>query len=167
MALIEDIWRTWRYGPGRVVSRRLGEGPHEARALAILMLGCALAWLAQWPRFRLEAVDARANGPDFGQLAGIGLFTWLMVLPLVFYLLAGLAHLASRALGGGAPPWTARLALFWAWLAAVPAGLLAGVSYGLSGPSLATNLLGLLWAVSFLAFWLAAHRAAARPAAGA
>lgn len=160
MALVEDIWMTWRRGPSPVIARRLAEGPHEARFLAILMLGCALAWLSQWPRFRREAIEGPLDGPDFGQLAGIGLFTWLMVLPLVFYLLAGLAHLASRGLGRSGPSWGTRLALFWAWLAAVPAGLLAGFAYGVSGPSLATNLLGVLWVGAFLWFWFVAQRTA-------
>jgi hypothetical protein len=156
MGVVVDIARTYRHGPRPVVARHLGRGPQEARALAVLMLGCGLVWLAQWPRLMREA---QAGLPDpqasFQQLAGTAFVTWLFLMPLVFFGLAALANLASRALGGRGEPWSARVALFWAWLAASPVALVAGLAAGLTGASPLANVLAILWIGLFAAFWAA------------
>lgn len=161
MGVVADIARTYRHGPRPVVAEHLARGPQEARALALLMLGCGLVWLAQWPRLMREA---QAGLPDaeasFQQLAGTALVTWVFLMPLVFFGFAALTNLASRALGGRGEPWSARLALFWAWLAAAPAALVAGLAAGLTGPSPLANLLAILWIGLFAVFWAAGQREA-------
>ena len=164
MSVTDDIWRTLRHGPGAVMRDHLAQGPQETRAFAFLMGGSALGWLSQWPRFRIEALAGPADGPDFAQLAGVALVLWLMVLPLAFYGLAALVHGASRAAGGRGQGWSARLALFWSWLAAAPLALVSGVSWAVTGPSMATNVLAVLWLAAFAALAWRAQREASRRA---
>jgi hypothetical protein len=159
MGVVEDIWRTYRRGPRLVVADHLARGPNEARAFAFLVLGCGLVWLGQWPRLMREAEAGRPD-PEatFQQLAGTALVTWVMVMPLVFFGLAALTHAASRAMGGQGEPWAARVAVFWAWLAASPLALVAGLAAGFTGASVLANLLAILWIGVFAAFWASAQR---------
>jgi hypothetical protein len=116
-----------------------------------LMLGCAFVFLAQWPR--LMRVAAEPGAPPFEALIGGALLAWLFIAPLGFYLIAGLAHLAARALGGRGTGRGARLALFWALLAAAPAFLLHGIARGYLGSGPVTQLIGAIALGVFLAFW--------------
>ena len=168
MGVAADIMRSYLAGPLPVFREHLARGPIEARSLAFLMIGSLLGWVAQLPRFVREAGANRLlepPGPEFDQLAGTGFFVWMMVLPLVFYFLAWVTHLVSRALGGNGTSATARLAMFWSWLTAAPMVMLAGVSYSLTGASAFTNLAGILWIAVFVAFWwLSQREAAGKPA---
>lgn len=159
MGVAADIGRSLRHGPRAVVREQLAHGPNEARALAFLMIGCALVFVAQWPRLMREA---QLTGDDFTRLVAYALLAWLTIWPLAFYALAGLTHAISRALGGQGTPFGARLAMFWSWLAAAPLGLLTGVLAGFTGASILTNLAGILWMAVFVAFWWQSHREAAR-----
>lgn len=158
MGVVADIGRTWMRGPRDVVRAHLAQGPQEARALAFLMLGCALAFLAQWPRL---AREAHLEGAEFERLLAYALVGWLMAWPLLFYLAAWIGHGVSRALGGRGSSGDARMALFWSWLAASPMGLLTGALAGLTGASLATNAAGVAWIAVVAGFWWRAQRAAA------
>lgn len=161
MGVVADIARTYRHGPRAVVAEHLARGPQEARALALLMLGCGLAWLAQWPRLMRDAQSGLPDpGASFQQLAGTALVTWVFLMPLVFFGLAALTNVASRAMGGQGAPWSARIALFWAWLAASPLGLVAGLATGFTGGSALANVLAILWMGAFAAFWAAGQREA-------
>lgn len=159
MGVVADIWRTYRHGPRTVVAEHLARGPNEARAFAFLILGCGLVWLGQWPRLMREA---QAGRPDpeatFQQLAGTALVTWVMVMPLVFFGLAALTHVASRSMGGQGEPWGSRVATFWAWLAASPLALVAGLAAGFTGASALSNLLAIFWVATFAAFWASGQR---------
>lgn len=169
MGVTADIGRSLRRGPVRVIREHLARGPNEARALAFLMLGCLLVWIGQWPRLMREAEAnrlAEPPGAPFDQLAGTSLFGWAMMVPLLFYFLAWVTHLVSRATGGRGTPATARIALFWCWLAASPLGLLTGIVAGFTGASALTNLAGVLWLAVFAAFWALSQREAARGPAG-
>jgi hypothetical protein len=168
MGVVADIWRTYRLGPRPLAAEHLARGPNEARAFAFLMLGCGLVWMGQWPRLMREVQSGRPD-PEatFQQLAGTALVTWLMVMPLVFFGLAGLTHAASRAMGGQGEPWAARVAAFWAWLAASPLALVAGLAAGFTGNSALANLLAILWIAVFAAFWAAGQREASGRAARA
>lgn len=159
MGVVADIGRSLRHGPRAVVREQLAQGPNEARAFAFLMIGCALVFVAQWPRLMRTA---QLEGDDFTRLAAYAMLGWLMIWPLAFYLVAGLTHAVSRALGGQGTAFAARLAMFWSWLAASPLGLLTGVLAGFTGASAVTNLAGLLWIAVFAAFWWQAQREAAR-----
>ncbi len=127
MSVVQDIIRTYRQ-PREVQARRMSGVPREDRALAVLLAGCAVIYVAQWPRFAREAhLD-----PEIGLnalLAG-GLFAWLMVMPLVFYALSLVLLLGLRVIGRGAPGYPVRMALFWAVLATGPIWLLSGLMAG-------------------------------------
>ncbi|HVG49461.1 MAG TPA: YIP1 family protein [Rubellimicrobium sp.] len=159
MGVAADILRSLRHGPRVVVREQLAQGPNESRALAFLMIGCALIFVAQWPRLMREA---QLTGDDFTRLVAYALLGWLAIWPLVFYGLATVAHALSRAMGGQGTPFGARLAMFWSWLAAAPLGLLTGVLAGFTGASLLTNLAGASWIIVFAAFWWQSQREAAQ-----
>ncbi|RVV99821.1 YIP1 family protein [Mesobaculum littorinae] len=150
MTLLGDILRSYR-SPGRVLRRRMAGERREAAALATLMLGCALIYVAQWPRL------ARAAESDPGidlqaRLAG-ALLAWIFIAPLLFYGLAALSHLGARALGGRGSFFAARLALFWALLAAAPLWVLWGALSGLPGPGVLQDVVGIAALVAFFGIW--------------
>lgn len=157
MPVTTDIVRTWR-GPRAVMRDLLAHGQREDRALAYLMVACLLMFVAQWPRLTrisegAETVPGQA-APELPQLVAYAFFGTVIVLPLVFYGIAGISHLVAR-LGGGRGSWyTARLALFWALLAAAPLALLHGLVRGMIGAGAQASVTGLLWALVFLGFWL-------------
>jgi hypothetical protein len=158
MSALTDIAATYR-GPGGVLRRLLARGQREDRALAILMAGCALVFVAQWPRL---AREAHLTGQDLNPLLGASLLGWIIIMPLVLYLLAGVAHIIARVLGGRGSFYGARLALFWALLAASPLLLLHGLVAGFIGPGPQLVLVGALWCAVFLWFWLGGMVAAER-----
>ncbi|MBJ3763014.1 YIP1 family protein [Maribius pontilimi] len=154
MALTGDILASYR-GPGPVLRRRMagtGDGRGEARALVTLMLACGLIFVGQWPRLSREA---HLSGQELDMLVGGALLGWLFIAPLVLYGIAGISHVIARLFGGKATYLEARMALFWALLAAVPFWLLWGLVAGFIGAGAALNLTGLVAFVAFLALWLA------------
>jgi len=79
----------------------------------------------------------------------------MMVAPLMFYLLAFLGRVAAYLLGGRPGGYGARVALFWAWLAAAPLALFYGLLSGLNGAAApATQGIGGLWLLILLLFWI-------------
>ncbi|GLT10305.1 YIP1 family protein [Sulfitobacter sp. G21635-S1] len=162
MAATRDIVATYR-GPGRVVRRLLGQGAREDRALLYLMIGCLLVFVAQTPRL---ARQAYVTGEDLGMLMGGTLLAWLFIAPLILYAVAALSQLAGRAFGRGPGGYGARIALFWALLAAAPVMLLWGLTAGFVGPGIEMNLVGLVWLGIFGWFWAAGYRAAMAEQAG-
>jgi len=158
MAVTRDITATYR-GPGRVVRRLLEMGQREDRALAILMAGCVLVFVAQLPRLSREA---HLTGEELNMLLGASLLAWVIVAPLLFYCIAALSHLVARLLGGRGGWYGARLALFWALLASSPLLLLHGLVAGFVGPGPALDGVGLLWLGIFAWFWAAGLRQAER-----
>jgi hypothetical protein len=150
MAISRDIIASYR-DPAPILRRRLGAGVREDRALAILMLACGLVFVAQWPRLAREAhldpsvpLDARM---------GATLLAWLVIAPLLFYLVAAASHLALKPFGARGSWFAARLALFWALLAAAPLWLLAGLVAGFIGAGPALSLTGFAALAAFLWFW--------------
>ncbi|MGL4310501.1 MAG: YIP1 family protein [Paracoccaceae bacterium] len=157
MSVALDIIGGWRH-PRRVM-RRLLDAPHrEDRSLAFLMAACLLMFVAQWPVLARAAhlnpevpLDARLGGALMGTL---------FLAPPVFYAVAGLSAVVIRALGGALGWYEARLALFWALLAATPAVLLQGLVGGFIGPGPALMVTSLLALAGFLTIWFAALREA-------
>ncbi len=158
MAVTRDITATYR-GPGRVVRRLLEMGQREDRALAILMAGCVLVFIAQLPRLSREA---HLTGQELNMLLGASLLAWVIIAPLLMYCIAALSHLVARLIGGKGGWYGARLALFWALLASGPVLLLHGLVAGFVGPGPARDGVGLLWLGVFLWFWIAGLRQAER-----
>lgn len=158
MGVAADIGRSLRRGPGPVVREHLARGINEAWNLAFLMIGWALVFIGRWPALAREAQE---TGQPFDRLIAYALLGSLFIWPLVFYFLAGLTNLVSGATGGQGTPGTARLAMFWSWLAASPFALLAGAAGGLFGDR-AADLIGILWIGVFAGFWALSQREAAR-----
>ena len=150
MAITNNITATYR-GPGRVIERLLALGPREDRALAYLMGGCLLVFVAQLPRLSREA---HLSGEELNMQLGATLLAWLIIAPLLFYALAFLARLIGRIAGGKGTGYGARLTLFWALLASSPLMLFHGLVAGFIGPGPVLTGVGLLWLVVFLWFWL-------------
>ncbi|MGB0440580.1 MAG: YIP1 family protein [Paracoccaceae bacterium] len=149
MSVTGDIVATYR-GPGRVVRRLLSAGPREDRALAIVMAGCVLFFVSQWPA---AAREAHLTETDLTPLLSGLLMGWVFIAPLGLYALAAVSHLVARALGGQGSFYGARLALFWAVLAVGPLTLLNGLVMGFIGEGAALQLVGAIWLAMFLWFW--------------
>lgn len=150
MPVTRDIAATYR-GPGKVVQRLLDMGPREDRALIIVMAACVVTFVAQWPYLarRAHLEDVELNG----LLAG-SLMAWIILAPLMFYTLAGASHLVARVLGGKGSYYGARIALFWAFLAASPLMLLHGLMRAFTGAGVQEQIIGFIWLVCFLWFWI-------------
>lgn len=156
MAVTRDIVATYR-GPGAVMRRLLAMGPREDRALVILMAGCIAMFIAQWP---MLARKAYLTGQDLNPLLGGALLAWAFIAPLLFYAVALLSHWIARLFGGRGTGFGARLALFWALLAASPVVLLRGLVAGFVGQGPGLLVIELLWLVVFALFWLFGFREA-------
>ncbi|GGH24209.1 Yip1 domain-containing protein [Cribrihabitans marinus] len=159
MPVTSDITATYR-GPGRVMRRLLSMGQREDRALAILMSACVLVFVAQMPRL---AREAHVTGQELNMLLGGTLLAWVIIAPLLLYVIAALSHVVARLFGGRGDWYGARLALFWSLLAASPLLLLHGLVAGLIGPGPALQGVGFLWLVVFGWFWISSLRQAERP----
>ncbi|WP_099824064.1 YIP1 family protein [Oceaniglobus indicus] len=150
MALTRDIVASYRR-PGAVVRRRAAGRPREDRALVTLMLACGLIFVAQWPRLSREAF---LSGQPIEPLLAGALMGWLFIAPLFLYGLAAVTHLMARTMGGQGDWYGARIALFWALLAASPLWLLWGLVAGFIGPGPAMSVTGIVAFGAFLAIWL-------------
>ncbi|OUD10913.1 hypothetical protein BVC71_05460 [Marivivens niveibacter] len=145
MSVTRDMVRTWRQ-PRAVMDRLLRMGQREDRALAFLMGGCFLNFLATWPyAVRVEELTGTSAKE---QITG-SLFLWIFIAPLFFYGLSAVIHLVAKVLGGKGTFYTARLSLFWTLLATTPAALLYGLLRGFNGDDTGTMIVGALWTIAF------------------
>lgn len=149
MSVTFDIAAMYR-GPTRVTDRILAGSAREGRALAYLMAGCAVLFIAQLPKL---ARQAHLTGEDLNMLMGASLMGLLFIAPLLFYGIAGISHLVARAFGGQGTFWSARIALFWSLLATSPLILLHGLVAGFIGPGPQLTIVGAVWCAVFLWFW--------------
>ncbi|MEL6171110.1 MAG: YIP1 family protein [Pseudomonadota bacterium] len=156
MPVTTDIVASYR-GPRRVMRRILELGTNEGRALAVLMAGCAVFFIADWPKL---ARDAHISGDELQPILGGSLMGWIFIAPLIFYVFAWLSQLVIRLFGGNATGFSARMALFWAFLAASPLKLFHGLVAGFIGPGPVLNGVGALWLLVFLWFWVSNMREA-------
>ncbi len=141
MAVTSDIVRTYR-APREVVRGLLAAGVREDRAFVFLIVGCILIFVAQLPRLSRLAFE---QDIEFGILVANSVMGILIIWPLFLYLIAGMLLLVTRLKGGALTAYQARLALFWAFLAAAPLGLLHGLTVAFVGPGLQANLVGAVW----------------------
>ncbi len=150
MPVTADIVATYR-GPRRVVRRLLDMGVREDRALMMLVVACIVVFVGQWPRL---AREAHLSDQALNPLLGGALLGWVFIAPLLFYLLALVSHGVARLARGRGTAYGARLALFWAFLAASPLILLHGLIAGFVGPGPGLQLVGVIWCGVFGWFWL-------------
>ncbi|ETA49861.1 hypothetical protein [Ponticoccus alexandrii] len=157
MSVTTDIAASFR-GPGAVLRRIFAQPASEARALAFVMGGCGVMFVARWPAL---ARQAHLQDQDLNMLLGGTLLAVVFFVPLILYALAFLVALVARAMGSAMTGYGSRVALFWALLAASPLMLLNGLVAGFIGPGPALTLVGLLWVVAFALFWIKGLRIAA------
>jgi hypothetical protein len=157
MSVTTDIKASYR-GPGRVVARLMGQGRREGFALNILLFACIVMFVAQAP---YQSREAHFN-PDVPLMARMywSAFLWIFLVPLLLYgfaaMVFGLARLAGRNITG----YGIRLSLFWALLASSPVVLFWGLIAAFIGPSAGLQLVGMIWLLNVLWFWIAGMRAA-------
>ncbi len=167
MAITTDILRTWR-SPRQVFRGLLEQGQREDRLIFLVMLGCFLMFVAQLPilaRVSWQSQELAATNPDYEvrelqMLIGSAFFGWLMLMPLVLYLVAGLGYLVLRLFRRPINGHGARLALFWAVLAAAPVFLLLGLLTGLNGQGPGATLVAVVWGAALVVFWVQGLREA-------
>ena len=109
------------------------------------MFACTLIFISEWP----SLMSATSDVPVEARLGG-AMLAWLGLMPVALYALAALSHLVARVLGGQGSHYGARLALFWALLAAAPLWLLASaLGVAVPGPvalaAEAVALAALIW----------------------
>ncbi|PWR03561.1 YIP1 family protein [Meridianimarinicoccus roseus] len=150
MPVTTDIVASYR-APGRVLRRQLAGGVREDRAIAFVMIACLLIFVAQLPRLAREAALDPAAG--LAERATGDLFVWLFVMPLAFYGLAALSHLLAKPFRARGSWFDARMALFWALLAAAPLWLLRGLTAGFVGPGTTLDLVTAFALGIFLWLW--------------
>lgn len=150
MSVALDIARTYR-APRDIVRRRASGPESEPRALAVLMAGCLLMFVAQWP-VAARMAEEDPSIPLDARLGG-ALMGWMFIAPLFFYALAAVGRVIAGLFGGRASWYEARVALFWALLASSPLWLFNGLVGGFIGQGPAFTGTGCLAALAFLVFW--------------
>ncbi|GFE66610.1 YIP1 family protein [Litoreibacter roseus] len=152
MSTAQTILRSYRT-PGAVLKRFRDDGADEGLALTWLLVACILFFVARLPGL---ARTAHLNGdetPLFGLALGT-FFGTILLAPLFFYVLAALSHLVAKIVGGSGRWLDARLALFWALLAATPLVLLRGLVAGFIGEGPQLTLVSFVAFAGFLYIWL-------------
>jgi hypothetical protein len=149
MGVVADILRNYRT-PRAVLRHRIGPVEDEGGALITLVLACGLIFIAQWPRLSREAFE---QGKELDMMVGGALMAWVFIMPLVLYALAGGMHLVMRLVGGKQSAYEARMATFWALLAAAPLWLLYGLCVGFLGTTIGVTIVGFIAFAAFVAFW--------------
>ena len=110
MSIVADIRRSY-VAPRAVIRDRLAEGVREDRVLMLVMLGCGLVFVAQWPRLAREA--HLSDAVPLNALMGGALLGWGMIAPLLIYAIAAASHVLARLAGGRGSHFGARYALAW------------------------------------------------------
>ena len=150
MSVTHNIVAAYK-GPRPVMQGLLSGPENEGRNLAMLMGACAVLFIAQWPRL---AREAHTQEVQLEPLLGGALLGLVFIAPLGFYLVASLSHFLLGVLGRPCAGHDARLALFWALLAASPLALLRGLIAGFVGPGAGLILVDIIWVAVFCWFWV-------------
>jgi hypothetical protein len=129
------------------MARLLGIGKREDRIFAMLLGGCLILFMSQWPYRSRQSHLSGQTLTDYIQHDALAL---IFILPLLAYGFAGLLRLVSRVFGAKADYYTARLAFFWALLAASPTVILSGLVKGFMGLGVVNSVVGALWFFIFL-----------------
>lgn len=162
MSVTRDIRQSY-LSPRRVMRRHLDAGESEGKALFVLLSGCIIVFISQWPVAARQAF----LDPSVPLEARMGatLLAWMGIAPLILYALAFITYGALRLVGGHQSSWATRMALFWALLAVGPLFLLNGLVGGFVGPGPAQTGVGLLLLGAFFYIWGGSLREAGWPSA--
>ena len=157
MSVTTDIGASYR-GPGRVVTRLLGQGAREGFALNIVMFACIMMFIAQAP---YQAREAHFD-PDVPLMARMywSAFLWIFIVPLLLYTFSAIVYGLSRLAGRNITGYGVRLSLFWALLASSPVILLLGLIAAFVGPGAGLQAVAMIWLLNILWFWISGLRAA-------
>jgi len=131
--------------------RLLAMGRREDVALAFLMGFCILSFIAQVPRL---VRDSHLADDDFSLLIAGALMGSIIVLPFVLYLFAAMTHFVRKIFRKSGTGYGCRLALFWSLLATTPVVLMNGLVAGFLGDGVILKIVGFVWLIFFLWFWL-------------
>ena len=150
MSVTVDIVESWRR-PRVVVRRLLAQPRSEPFAFSLLMTGLILLFVSLAPYLAREAYFQPEQ-----PLTQRGLAAALAMAATVpfWYLLAALGHLVARILAGKGSFYAARIALFWAVVAASPGLLTSGLVRGMRGNDAVSDGLGLIAALAFVVLWV-------------
>ena len=157
----------------------MDRGVTDRLGLVFLALAMALSFVSQLPSISRRAREPnpelealiRAEAGDVRQIEGTQvpqdmvdakfqlflaqeLMVWFFILPLFFYAVALIGLWVARRLGATLDGVTARVALFWALLVAVPMKLLHGVVYAVIGAGPLLMLAGLPWFLVLVFNWV-------------
>lgn len=149
MAVTDDILATYR-SPKAVYARLLAQPVREDRALSYLIAALIVIFVAQWPGLS-RAAHFQPEVPMTQRMVAAFLAS-LAAVP-VMYLLAAAGHHVARALGGQGAYFGARIALFWALLAASPLMLLQGLITGFIGQGPGLTVTRVVVFAVFMWFW--------------
>lgn len=150
MPVTQDIVESW-LRPKRVIRRHLDRGVSEPWAFSLLAGFVVLTIVAQAPGLA-RAAFIQPEVPLVQRLVAMGLAV-MATIP-VWYAIAAVSHVVARACGGHGGFYGARLALFWALLAVIPAVLLQGLFAGFFGPGRQMQLAAVGVSIAFLWLWL-------------
>ncbi|NNU80743.1 YIP1 family protein [Halovulum dunhuangense] len=138
------------------IRTKLDQAPRDAQLLILIFLAAGIGFVAGLPAAREQALAVEEPDALTGVLAG-RLFAAIFITPLVLFALAALSHVAARIFGGRGSFWSARLALVWAVIVALPLLVVSaaldpilGAALGAYGVGLSTILstvagFGFLW----------------------
>ena len=161
MSVINDVVASYG-GPHKVVARHLAAGEREDRALVILIAACVMMFVASWP---YNARVAHLEGKNLSELMAGSLFALLFIAPLLFYTLSFVVGFVLRLFGWAGSIYASRMSLFWALFASTPLILLHGLVKGFLGTGLQEQIVGFIWFVVFMWFWISGLFQSARSAA--
>ncbi|MCY4336878.1 MAG: YIP1 family protein [Litoreibacter sp.] len=155
MSTVSAILRSYR-APREVIRTHRAGGADEATGLTWLFVACILFFVAELPELSRQAHFAQLEGVEtpFSSLALPTFYGTVLLAPLMFVLLAGLAQLVARAAGGQGRWLDGRLAMFWSLLCVSPVVLLQGLVGGFIGAGPGLTFVSLLVFVVFLYLWL-------------
>ncbi len=154
MSLVDDIFGAYRRPRPVLLSHlhSLGEG----RILIFAFLFGFFTFLSRLPELSLAAPETQ-SGYTFANQAFIAFAGAVFWIPVVLYLIAALAHIMVKLVGGRASWQQARLALVWSAMVTSPLVLIGGV-LKVFAPSQVFLVVSVATGVVFLWQWVVCLR---------
>lgn len=155
MTLFPQILATYT-GPRRVFRGLFATTASEARSLTYLIVGLFIAFAAMWPE---ASENLKVSMQDAEAFSGLSAMLFLALIFIVFFVILfyALAFISGKVLwliGHKIADADARLALFWAFLAAVPWLLFIALLRVAEAGEQAENIGGVLWIGFWVLFWV-------------
>ena len=141
MSLVQSILHSYA-NPAPVFKRMWAGGVEERTNLALVMGACAAGFVSAWPSLSRQSF---ITGDPLDQLMGGALLGWVMIAPLMLYVLAFMLFLLSRIWSSAASSAQVRRILFWALVVGTPVLLLHGLVAGFIGAGTAKTIVGAIW----------------------